>query len=151
MPKLKEVSGNFKSESKHIIILDGLDDVLSHRKVQYQSLAALILEANRLNTLYESRGTPIKIIVLCRTDIYEVLPGPNKNKIRQDSSFLIDWYKDASDPSRSNLVELANIRARLYDSTVGDIVYDYMPKSVFNRGTYGVMLDMTRGQVSQPV
>lgn len=79
---LKKIVTSFRSESRHLLIIDGLDDILTEREVQYQSLAALILEASRLNADFTREGAKVKIVILCRTDLFERLPGPNKNKIR---------------------------------------------------------------------
>ena len=47
--RLKKIAYSFKSQSRHLLVIDGLDDILSKRKVQFESLAALILEVGRLN------------------------------------------------------------------------------------------------------
>lgn len=92
--RLKAVATTFRSESRHLLVIDGLDDVLTAATVQYDSLAALVLEVSRLNSLFRRSATNAKVLLLCRTDLYERLPGPNKNKIRQDSGVSLDWYHD---------------------------------------------------------
>ena len=77
---LKKVMLNFKTESNHILVIDGLDDILLQKEIQYQSIAALILEATRLNALLHKNNVPAKVIILCRTELFERLPVPNKNK-----------------------------------------------------------------------
>ena len=69
------------SPNKHLLIIDGLDDILSSRDIQYQSLAALISESQQINRLLRENNVPFKIIILCRKDLYKRLPGTNKNKI----------------------------------------------------------------------
>jgi hypothetical protein len=95
---LKILVSQFKSPNKHLLIVDGLDDILTRREIQFLSLAALVYEANRLNIYFQNNSINAKIIILCRTDIYERLPGPNKNKIRQDSAHEIIWFTEAQNP-----------------------------------------------------
>ena len=116
-----------RGSSKHLLILDGLDDILLHEEIQYKSIAALILETARLNQLLMQNNVPAKIIVLCRTELFERLPGPNKNKIRQDSSVELDWYHNPSRPGRSKLVHLVNKRAQLADKQIKDIFIEFFP------------------------
>ena len=84
--RLRDLLLKVRSKSKHLLILDGLDDIFLQKEIQYKSIAALILETARLNQLLGQNSVPAKIIVLCRTELFERLPGPNKNKVRQDSS-----------------------------------------------------------------
>jgi hypothetical protein len=48
---LRRIVARFRSRSRHIIVIDGLDDVLARNVFQYHSLMALINEAMRLNLL----------------------------------------------------------------------------------------------------
>jgi hypothetical protein len=127
---LKRVVLSARSDARHIVIIDGLDDILSEREVQYQSLAALMNESMRLNTELAQAGSPTKVVVLCRTDLYERLPGPNKNKIRQDFSAEFDWYHDPREPQASGLVRLANLRAKMADAGINDLFSRFFPKHV---------------------
>ena len=81
---------------------------------------------------------------MCRTDLYERLPGPNKNKIRQDSAVNIDWYHDPRNPRESNLIRLANLRANFTDRSISDVFKLFFPTEVENRNTLTYLLDLTR-------
>jgi hypothetical protein len=110
---LKELIGGVRSSSRHYLIIDGLDDIMTSREVQFKSLSALIFEVQRLNKVLNDRAVPAKIILLCRTDLFEKIPGTNKNKIRQDNSVELDWYHDPREPSRSLLVKISQLRTEL--------------------------------------
>jgi hypothetical protein len=127
---LKGLASEFASESRHVIVIDGLDDILTQKSVQYNVLAALVLAVNSLNTLFTQRRVSAKVVLLCRTDIFARLPIPNKNKIRQDSAEDLDWYHDPREPRASGLVRLANLRARLQYPTVGDIFDEVFPRKM---------------------
>jgi len=80
--KLKAIVFGAQSQSKHLLVIDGLDEILTKRDAQYESLASLLYEADRLNLEFSRTKSPVKIIILCRTDIFEALPNANKNKKR---------------------------------------------------------------------
>lgn len=142
---LQEVCYSLKTKSNHIIVIDGLDDVLTRREKQYTSLSALILVVDRINTKFLKNDINAKIIVLCRTDLFEKLPGPNKNKIRQDSAVTLDWYHDARNISSTNLVKLINLRAKLSLGRDVNIFEDILPLEIsVGLPTAKALLDHTR-------
>jgi hypothetical protein len=141
---LKSVMLKFRSDNKHIFIIDGLDDILLQKEVQYQSIAALILEVTRLNSLLFENNVPGKILVLCRTELYEKLPGPNKNKVRQDLSIELDWYHNPHKPSSSKLVYLLNKRAQLSDKSIQDVFLKFLPRTISGKSLLFFCLQLTR-------
>ena len=140
--RLRLISSHIRSESRHLLLIDGLDEILSARDVQYQSLAALVTEVGRLNLFFARHQTPAKIVLLCRTDLFERLPSANKNKLRQDSAVSLDWYHDSRDPGKSMLVQLANLRAGLVVEGV-DIFESFFPV-MEGRDARHFLLDLTR-------
>ena len=142
---LQEVCYSVKTESNHLIIIDGLDDALTRRERQYTSLSALILTVDRINTKFLNNNIKAKIIILCRTDLYEKLPGPNKNKIRQDSAIILDWYQDAKSVKHTNLVKLINLRAKLSLNREVDVFKEFLPYTIrHGTPTVKILLDNTR-------
>jgi hypothetical protein len=130
---LRRVARSVRSESKHVLVIDGLDDVLLRDPIQYDALSALAVEVDRLNTTLNEASAPAKVILLCRTDIYDRLPGQNLNKLRQDSSVSLNWYSDPQHPERSHLVSLAIAKAAVSDPKLGDIFAAFLPDGI----TYG--------------
>ena len=142
---LKNVCYSLETNVKHLIIIDGLDDVLTKRDKQYQSLSTLILAVNRINNKFRENKVDAKIIVLCRTDLFERLSGPNKNKIRQDFSIILDWYQDVKDVGETNLVKLINLRSKNSLGREVDISKNLLPTSIRNRDpTIKTLLENTR-------
>ena len=85
-----------------------------------------------------------KIILLCRTDLFEKLPGSNKNKIRQDSSITLNWYSAPAFSDNSSLFDLANMRAKLSDDQISDLFDIYFPEKFRKRPIRRFLLDNTR-------
>ena len=142
---LQNVCYSLKTESNHMIVIDGLDDALTKRGTQYTSLSALILAVDRINRKFLNNDVKAKIVVLCRTDLFEKLPGANKNKIRQDSAIVLDWYQDVKNVSSTNLVKLINLRAKLSLNRMVDIFEEFLPPEIWpGLSTGKALLDHTR-------
>jgi len=141
---LKQVVASARTDSTHIIVIDGLDDILLSDNVQLHALSGLILEASRLNQYFRMNATNVKIVVLCRTDIFERLPGPNQNKIRQDLAIEINWFDESGDPASSNLVQLVNLRANHYSSTIEDVFTQCFPEKIRGAPALPRLLRLTR-------
>ena len=99
---------------------------------------------HRLNTGFRRNGVPFKIVILCRTDLFERIPGSNKNKIRQDCSVELDWYQDPSEPGTSSLIQIATLRAGRSLSGNIDIFNKFFPTRIDEVDTKKSLLDMTR-------
>lgn len=142
---LKGLIAKYSFHGKQFLIIDGLDDILTKDAVQYETLSALIFETARLNAFFKSKKLPIWIIVLCRTDIFEVLPGANKNKIRQDSCVELDWYPPSGEVEQSKLLELANLRGCLSLKRTVDVFQEFLPKTMDHGvSTKKYLTDLTR-------
>ena len=141
---LQQAAEHYRTNTRHVVFLDGLDAVISQRDLQFQSLAALVREVDRLNNHFKRREQRFKFVVLCRTDIFDRLPGANTNKIRQDSAVELDWYDDPRHPERTRLVRLANVRARASLHRKLDVFNEYLPPRVENRDIRRYLLDHTR-------
>lgn len=143
---LQRLLSNIKSDNNHYLIIDGLDDFLSARDSQNNSITSLINESKDLNNWFIENGINFKIIVLCRKDVFDRLSDPNKNKIRQDYSFFINWFDESEtdDYSQSNLIKLANIRGNLTFSDIGDIFSRFFPSSYDSKPIYQALLEYKR-------
>lgn len=142
---VKEVITSYVEMQQHYLVIDGLDDILTSREIQYLSIAALVNEVKDLNRFFRIRHMPFKIIVLCRTDIFERLPDANKNKIRRDCSFTFTWYKEGEDTQKEcGLIDIMNLRGRLVYSSIKNVIDTFFPSAYHNNDIYSVLLDMTR-------
>jgi hypothetical protein len=145
--RLKSIGKRFKSNSRHLLIIDGFDELIRRGHLQYDALGCLIFEANRLNLDFAEAGNSAKIIVLCRTDLFERLPGPNKNKVRQNSAAQLDWCGDPWQLEKSSLVTLINQRASLTAGKQIDVFETYLPAwlNVYRQKAIRIeLLDHTR-------
>lgn len=142
---LRDVVCKFDSQSEHLLVLDGLDDLLITTSEQLTALAGLVTAVWRLNNALRDSGTPAKVALVCRSDIFDRLPDPNTNKIRQDASVILDWFEDPRDPRESSLLRLVNLKARVgAPSYSGDLFEDYFPDKIRGKLSSKFLLEQTR-------
>lgn len=135
----------FPTASQHVVFVDGLDEVLTQRDLQFQVIAALLMAVQRLNGNFVRAGRKFKFVVLCRTDIFEHLPGANLSKIRRDGARSLTWYQDPKDPNRTPLVRVVNLRASLGLSKAHVNVFsEFLPSTTRGKPTRKLLLDHTR-------
>ena len=142
---LKEVTYSVSVKIKHILVIDGLDDLLTQQLMQYNIVSALIDVADRINRRFLDNNVNAKIILLCRTDLFEILPGSNLNKIKHDSGIILNWYEEGVPLSSSNLVHLINLRAKVSLGYDVDVFEELLPRTILTGSlTTKTLLDNTR-------
>jgi hypothetical protein len=141
---LREAVLHFPTSSRHVLFIDGLDEILTQSELQFHALAALISQTSRLNDELRAAGKPFKFVVLCRTDIFDRLPGANKNKIRRDSAESLEWFDDPRDPDRTRLVQLVNLRAHTSLQRPVNVFGEYFPTRIESRPIRRFLLQHTR-------
>lgn len=133
---------------KHILIIDGLDGVLSKRNVEYEVLSSLITSVNNINDQFMSAGINCKVIVLCRNDVLDRLKATNKNKYVQDSGIQLDWYQNVADLKETNLNKLINLRAKISLGQEIDVIDEFFPPVIASgtkkKETLKYLLEHTR-------
>lgn len=151
---IRDMVTSCQTESTHMLIVDGLDEVFTSFSGSYLTLASLVHAVDSLNADLNHAQSRVKVILLCRTDLFDRLPSANTNKLR-DFAIELDWYSNPAHPQRSDLFKLATIRARLAGYSGRDVVTQYLPAKITRgrgwRGgpsdsldTYKFILDHTR-------
>ena len=79
------------SNNKYTLIYDELDDRFRNESLYKNSIISLIKAVDKLNLLMHDNGIDCKVILLLRTDIFQVLNDPDLNKVKQDNSITIEW------------------------------------------------------------
>lgn len=123
----------YSSPNRHLMIIDGLDELLSPQRDIFTALAALLDCVEDLNTTFFRAQSPVKIVLLCRRELYEKIPSLNKNKLRQDFGLTLDWY--SARYVKSPLIGLAKHRARL--SGLEGNPFELLPPKVGVRAAAG--------------
>lgn len=103
--RLKDV---YLGNTKHLLLIDGLDDVLRFSENQLIVLSGLFRSSNELNNYFLQENIPIKIIILAREDILSHITDPDFNKIKRDGGIVLKWDNKSDD-----LKKLVNLRFKL--------------------------------------
>jgi len=141
---LYDAALKFRSKKRHILIIDGLDDVLISKESQAQVISALILAACNLNLEFLRHNVNSHVLILSRTDLFESLPNPNKNKFRADYAVVLDWYHNPRHPEDSGLIHLAQRRSQVANVELGDIFFECFPEKLEGKNPRRWLLDLTR-------
>lgn len=141
----RDLISSFSTSRKLIISIDGLDDILIADDIQFIAIGTLFTEVNELNAFFTINGLPIKIIVLCRTDILGRIPNTNKNKIVQDLSFSLNWYEQGLESFKQcSLIKIGNLRCKLVYPDIDDMLEAFFPRKYNNRSIEQALLEFTR-------
>lgn len=121
---MKDVIANTRGESRHLIALDGLDSFFFESSDEWGSLAGLIQAINSLNKWFRERELPYSFVAAVRSDVFDVLPGPDLNKMKQNAVHL-DW--NSGGIGRTNgLWHLITQKAAVGRPEVVDVVSQYL-------------------------
>lgn len=150
-PDIRELYGTLgdaclrtRPGARHLLFIDGLDDIPTKREAQYVALAALVSAVERLNRNLSAAEVTAKVVLLCRSDLFDRLPGPNKNKTLQDNAVLLEWYQDTRDPRQTHLAHLINLRATMGVGEPVDVFETFLPAEVCETITSNFLFDHTR-------
>lgn len=146
---LRSIITDVQTASRHVLVLDGLDEIFTSFESRFEILASLVHAVDSINADFAQEDSCAKILLLCRNDLFERLPSPNVNKLR-DFAMTLDWYHSPQRPAESQLIALATHRARLAGYEGENVLADFLPTNL-KRGqsgditnTYKFLLDHTR-------
>jgi hypothetical protein len=94
---------------------------------------------DEINSALSKASSTVKIVMMCRSDLYERVPSPNKNKLRQDFAISLRWHDEhAEDDEESGgdaeLLRLILQRAHLSGYTGDNPLGDLLPRSLLIEG-----------------
>lgn len=102
------------SESRALLILDGLDSIFLNDLKYEESLSSLVQAAYNLNQSMRHHKAKGAIVVLMRNDVFARISSrvPDSQKMRDDQSLQLDWrVLSGSQGLRSPLLQLVNGKA----------------------------------------
>lgn len=147
-----EVSAHLRSElskvhtdNMHVVALDGLDSFFFELEDEWTSLAALTSALYALNRELASYDLPVTLVAAIRSDILDVLPGPEVTKLKPHSVHL-DWHSNGIG-AKNHLWTLLSKKASVRKPEVRNIVTQYLRTSIAigpHRELAEYLLDNTR-------
>lgn len=125
---LKQVLSTIKTSSQHVIALDGLDSFFFESEDQWTSLAGLMHAVDSVNRLLRAAELRISVVVAVRSDIFDVIPNAESNKLKPHIVHL-DWSA-LGISANSALWKLVSEKASVSRPEVKDIVRQYFSGKV---------------------
>ena len=114
LPYMEDWVSSAQSETRHILLLDGLDSIFLNDAKYDESLASLVQAAYEINqTLQLNRATGT-VLLLLRNDVFSriALSLPDSQKMRDDLAFELDWrVLSGSAGVNAPLMQLVNTKA----------------------------------------
>lgn len=125
---LRDLVSGCRTDSRHIIALDGLDSFFFEQSDEWTSLAGLMQAALTLNRWLSETELPVSIVLAARSDVVDVLPGPEINRLKSHSVYL-DWHANGIG-SRNHLWKLLTQKAAVTHPALRSVVGQYLTRRV---------------------
>lgn len=138
LERLKEVVFKLlkKSSNSYKLIYDEIDDKFRNESVYKNSITSLLKAVDKLNLKMLSENIEGKIMVLLRTDIYNLLNDPDLNKLSEDNAITIDWGTKVA--QNSSLVDLILNKVQVSVSELSEYKRDELFISLFPQKIKGI-------------
>ena len=108
------------TDAQHVIALDGLDQFFFEIDAEWDSLAGLTHAIASVNRLFRDAGSRVSVVAAIRSDIFDVLPSPESNKLKPHTVRL-DWSPNGI--GKGNLLwEVVSSKARVSKPDLRDSI-----------------------------
>lgn len=114
--------------SRFLLIIDGLDDILNNTEFKAEIITGLIRAVDEINRVFKKTTLSIKVLILIRDDILNLCRDPNLSKIVRDSGIRLQWDIPGN-PFDSDLLQL--VEKRIDDASGGHNSFAQMWEEVF--------------------
>ncbi|QUF07659.1 hypothetical protein KCV87_17660 [Actinosynnema pretiosum subsp. pretiosum] len=149
--KLKELISGVDVDAIHFLVIDGLDTLSlgEDDEARWGVLTALVNACDHLNRLFREKKTPVRLVMLCRNDIFTNMAYPDSNKILSRSASLLSWFPDSRRAIDSELFDLADKKASVYAGKINDLVGSFLPKEIIygnnvKKSIHDYLMEFTR-------
>jgi energy-coupling factor transporter ATP-binding protein EcfA2 len=99
---LKLISGA-SSDNHFLLSIDGLDRIINDNEAYWLTLAALLRVGDELFRRLLTASIDIRLLVMCRSDVFRRIRFADADKIAADSSIFVDWGAEQTIPADSPL------------------------------------------------
>lgn len=125
---LKKILNEVSTDNQHLIALDGLDSFFFEAEDEWASLAGLVHAIESTNKFLRSTALRVSIAAGIRSDIFDVLPSAESNKLTPHSVHL-DWSARGIGAG-NDLWRLASAKAAVGRPAVKDVVSQYLKQPI---------------------
>lgn len=114
IPYMEQWVVEASSDTRHVLLLDGLDSILLNDARYDESLSSLVQAAYQVNQKLADANATGSVVLLLRNDIFSrvALLLPDSQKMRDDMSLDLDWrVLSGAAGVHAPLIELVNRKA----------------------------------------
>lgn len=156
LPYMEDWAAQAFSQSRHVLLVDGLDSIYLNDVKYDESLSSMVQAAYALNQKLRMVSASGSIVLLLRNDVFSriALSLPDSQKMRDDLSFDLDWrVLSGAAGVNAPLVRLVNKKAaKALDLDAVDVLSYFPSKVVVGKqgnaprriNTLRYLLNMTR-------
>lgn len=139
IPYMEEWLSEAESDTRHVLLLDGLDSIFLNDQKYDESLASLVQAAYSLNQMLLQSSATGSISLLLRNDVFSriALSLPDSQKMRDDFAINLDWRVLSGQAGvNAPLMQLVNKKASKQLGQKVDVI-EYFPEEVEVGGKEG--------------
>ncbi|MEY9215020.1 hypothetical protein NI17_016950 [Thermobifida halotolerans] len=138
-----------ETEATHVLALDGLDSAIIGSESYWNVLSNLLRAAYSMHRKLRRARSRIRILLLCRSDIFMKINLPDSNKIRQGWAIEFTWEYGNNEAESSYLWDLVEKKARAGGGKFDNILLDYLPPEMIygknvHRPMHSYLMNLTR-------
>ncbi|WP_128502454.1 P-loop ATPase, Sll1717 family [Streptomyces inhibens] len=121
---------NTQTQTPHYLALDGLDSAFVGNDGYWTLLANLLRASSSIHKDLRKATSQIRVILLCRSDIFLKIELPDSNKIRQGWGVELDWSYGVDDSRHSYLWDLVERKVAAGGGPDANILTTYFPSEM---------------------
>lgn len=122
--ELSQGLSEVRTESQHLVALDGLDSFFFEGGAGWESLSGLIDAIAATNRLLTEANLPASVVATLRSDHFDALNSQNSNKLK-DYTVYLDWSSGGIG-TKNHLWSLVTQKGSVFRPEVQDLVKQYL-------------------------
>lgn len=110
---LQRIIVDAESDNQFILSIDGLDRIIGDNRAYWLTLAALLRVGDDYHLKLRRARSSIRILVMCRSDVFRKIRFADADKISGDSTLFVDWGAQQTVPRDSPLWDYLAAKATI--------------------------------------
>lgn len=91
------------SPCHYLLVIDGLDRIIGNNPAYWISLSSLLMAASDIHLDLQAAQSRVRLLVMCRTDVFRKVRFADADKIAGDASIFVDWANQQTKVADSSL------------------------------------------------
>jgi hypothetical protein len=122
-----------QTDAHFVLAVDGLDRIISTNRAYWLTLAALLRVSDDLHRRLLSAASDIRLLVMCRSDVFRRIIFADSDKIAGDAAIFVDWGASETNPFQSPLWNYLCSKAQISVADLFKMLPSHVPVGLRNR------------------